>query len=783
MPTPAEYDITRIYSSLQLELVDQEAEQANKQVDLFFDTFDVITAVVGLQEYFDARDGTDAISKEKLEGFYTPAALVDCLLAGGWLGTFHLLPPHQAEFLRKLDNRDVFQRVKWPDKRIPDFLHAVGIRDEGEQVVRLESMNEDQRREFIRKQAVSADRFFKAFQCVRESWWKRLNRWRGGSAKDVPPLLDTTLPEIDYRKLVATQEFSAILKEFERGRHITQTPYGTSPASVNNLADAMALAMLMELTRRFNAGESNRLPRFFDSKERFGKVAQRAGVDAQLQVKVKGHESPVLVGADYLIYKATFRRPPAERGTGRSTRSSPASLREIHQAIGHVVGQDPTERLRALDWVQLSNGRYLGDVIKELLRLSFLQNVWLNDLAEVELAQFASDYQVTVKEMEETTTEGFKAQVQSEIAATRKALSHADEYKRHSTALINLHHRVLGLRSSGRGRRPQFHPIRDLKLVRFVLPPNVQQRVDEMMKSLLSSSIDDHDIMEQPGWNQLVDAYFGTGLENAQLTAAALWAMQDYRSIVDPQHNLSDKYDDHSIRVIYAAACIEMGNESELNRCERLLGSMVESFRRDEVSLATEAAEAWRLGQRAMGIAYLYFHIWQSRGYKAKWREFDDRTTDNRTPQDEERGRSLIASAVEFAQKADDCFRRAERPGLPPDPEMRTERVYAANQLLYYLVEQGDPGQEKAMESAARALANLKDRWRDAWQSTFDDSLARHHHFLASRNRDDPAKWHKLLELAIRYSKAAVEGDSTDSQASDYNAQLVREMTRKTVPG
>lgn len=779
MPTPAEHDITRIYSSLQLELIDQEAVQANHQIDLFFDTFDVITAVLGLQEYIvDARDGTSVVPKEKLESFHTPAALVDCLLAGGWLGTFHLLPPHQAEFLRKLDNRDVFQRVKWPDKRIPDFLHAIGIRDEGERVVRLESMNEDQRRKFIRKQADSADRFFKAFQCVRESWWKRLNRWRGGAAMGGPPLLDTTLPELDYRKLIATKEFSTILQEFERGRQMTQTPYGTSPASVNNLADAVALAMLIELTRRFNAGESNRLPRFFDSKEQFGKVAQRAKVEAQLRVNVGPHKSSVLVGADYLIYKATFRRSPAERGTGRSTRSSPVGLPEIHQAIGHIVGKDPTETLRALDWVQLSDGRYLGEVITELLRLSFLRNVWLNDLAEVELAQFASDYQAAVKEM---ATEDFKAQVQSEIAATKQALRQdADEYKRLSTAWINLQHRVLQLRSSGRvPRDPQFHPIRDLKLVRFVLPPNVQQRVGEMMKSLLSSSIEDRDITGQPGWYQLVDAYFGTGLENAQLAAAALWPMLAYDSIVELLHGLIDKCDDHSIHVIYAAACIELGNESELNRSEKLLGSMVESFRREEASMATEAAGAWRLGQRAMGIAYLYFHIWQSRGYKATWREFDDRTTD-RTPQEEERGRSLIASAVEFAQKADDCFRRADRSGLRPDPEMRIERVYAANQLLYYLVEQGDPGQEKAMEIAARALESLK-RWRDAWQSTFDDSLARHHHFLASRS-PDAVTWDRLLELAIRYSEAAVKGDPTDSQASLYNAQLVREKTRKTAP-
>lgn len=769
MQTPAEHEIKKIYSNLHLEVSDREAQASGKTITLFFDTLDAITAALGMHWYtVNASEGSGVVSREKLEAFRAPAALVDCLLASGWLGTFRLLPPHQAEFLRKLDSRDVFQKFKWPDPRNRDFLRAVGLYDEKENSAVLETMTGEDRKSFIRKQADSADRFFKAFECIHEPWWKRLGRWRGDPGDTKQPLFDTQPLGIDYRKLIASDDFAAVLKQFETDR---QSTYASASASVNNFADAVALTMLIELARRFNDRESNDVPRFFDSKGTFRSVARRAKVEESLQVCFgKAGETPVLVEADYLIYKATFNRPPRQQSSAASRPTPRVGPEEIYGEIGNIIEKESEPRLKALDEVHLTDGRLLGESIDELLSLSFLRYVWLEELAEDEMRKYELDYHAATKE---GTTDALKKQVASAISDTREALKrNADEYRRLSAAWLNLQRWVVELRKTHlKSRHESFDPIRDWRLVRFAFPLEIENRVRQVMYSLLDPAIEEDEITDQEGWHQLVDAYIGDGIENAQLAAAALWPMHAYGTIVELLQKTNDQ--SHAMRVIYAAAHVELGSNDSITIAERILGELVACFKDDEGISTLQPWDSWQLGQRAIGIAYLYFHIWEKLGYSAPWRKVEGYPI-----KAGERGRKLVSEAVQFAGKAVRRLGDAERGNLPLDDKMQMELVYAKDQLLYYLVEQGDSHQENAMEAAARDLESLKRRWGErAWMATYHDSLARYHHFCAVRSPDE-ATWRGLLDEAIKCARAAVGADPADVQATDYHGLLLRERRR-----
>src|SRR5689334_20288227 len=91
--------LTKFRSQLELLLEDIKLEANDKSVAFYFDTVYLQRAALGYQDYYY---GDNEIFN--LDKFNDDTTLVCSLLSGGFIGQFRLLPPHQNEFLNKINS-------------------------------------------------------------------------------------------------------------------------------------------------------------------------------------------------------------------------------------------------------------------------------------------------------------------------------------------------------------------------------------------------------------------------------------------------------------------------------------------------------------------------------------------------------------------------------------------------------------------------------------------------------------------------------------------------------
>lgn len=754
--------VAELHRVLEIEVQDLELKKNGIQVELFFDTADVLSAVLGMREYIV---GEGPMARVDADAFNGTTALVDCLLGAGLLGRIRLLPPHQAEFLAHLERDDVFQRAKEPELPVEEFLHRIGLSlsDAGPRKS-LTEMSGPELNRFVKRQAGGAQRLFKAIHCIQYDWWHRLQEWRGGP-------LNTDPLNIDSTQLVRSLSFPTILAEFQTARPRRADrfmPFSPTsrPATRNNFADAVALTTLLELVRRYRDEGAGLVPRFFDATGLFARVAASAGVEDDLSIRIDdGAKAPVLVSPGYLINRATFR---ATANEPRTVADDSIDVRELHEKIGDILGDEHRKaRLLALEEVKVAK-RTLGKVIRDLVECSFLENVWLQ---RFELQELALRLKVIPEQM---ASSEFHENVERVIEATKEELTkNAQQYKTLCATWIELHDWLLSLRTRHRdvqkGAR-SFHALRDLELVRFGLPGHIQEQVGQIIGGLLPNVVDDDELLRQQAWHRLVGAcLYGRGdAEKAELAAAILWAMRAYTRIVGLLQPHLGKTGRYSTDLIYAAACFE--GRTRLERGRAVLKRL--SAECERLSEDGNSADPQLAAQLAIGIAYLFNHFWRARGNQAAWRSRQDpRVPPN--PDDD----VLIAEAVRFARMArsyaEDALRQSQQPGV--DWAMRL--TYAVNQHLYYLVEQGISTKKAEMEITARRLEELRIAWPDAWQYTFDDTLARYFHFLA-RTHSDPAVKCDFLERAFRHAGKAAALAPWDDFVTTFEDQLARELAQ-----
>ena len=141
-----------------------------------FDTADVRRAVLGAREYIQTDLGS--VVRVDKQAFAKRETLPACLMAGGFLGQFTMLAPHQHEFLRQLQGDEAFSRTSNVKFVRDEFLRAVGITEpwgfDGHQVHDTPAL-----RRILKKYAgARTELFYKAVQCTRYPWWQQLARLR-----------------------------------------------------------------------------------------------------------------------------------------------------------------------------------------------------------------------------------------------------------------------------------------------------------------------------------------------------------------------------------------------------------------------------------------------------------------------------------------------------------------------------------------------------------------------------------------------------------------------------
>jgi hypothetical protein len=712
---------------------------ANKyEPRLYVDTMDAIRGVLGDQEYLIAGEKDRPIVD--LPRFNEPWVLVDALLAAGMLGPFSMLPPHQAEFLRKLKEDDAFNHHPRPVEQSA-FLHAVGI-DGRWGANKGGVINEDALRSVLSHYVgLKTEKFFKAIQCIRMPWWERLRQLRN-TGKFLP--FDESM---NYVELAKRPELGVLQEAFQRRR-------GHAGHFFNDMADSMSMLMLMELVQRHAQGATI-VPRFYDSTGTFAGVARDTNLLDRLTIESGGFSTCALVTTEALKYRASLLAADMQEGVLiRLSECMPEdaqvarNMSEADNLLGH------------------RHRKAFGDQLLHLIDLSFLENVWLRSMAGAELRDIAKRWMADT-----ARTESFRKNVDATIdESVDGVLNRAMEYKRFSS-LWNGLRKAMGewrrMRRTLESQASEGAPEQDVGIFRFSPPPAIQAHVDQVLEIIGDATRDETQVTATTAWHEVVEWCValeqapggGTAAETrrrAEIVAGVLWEIRADPWIVDILARYAESGRSIFATTVYLAAILREGRDPQ--RAEQGTRELTERLL---AMIGTEPAAGKCTPEMlcaSSSVAYLWFHVWRTKWNLPAWWRCPAEAAqhaDRRAATD-----GYLRRAIEFVDRAWQCVR-----ALESDDSLRARRMYITNQRLYYLVEQGDASRMDDVRQAYLELDGFRNTTNALWRTTYSDTLARYWALRAFHARR-PEDWREF----VRHAKDNFE----DARPALRSQQVVR---------
>lgn len=704
---------------------------------LYVDTADVRRAVLGANEYIRRRgDATLAID---LDEFRKPAVLVAALLAAEMLGPFAMLPPHQAEFMRQLQNGEAFNRYATrPDQDA--FLRAAGIEVKWGAELTPTSSSEMHRRLLREHVGERTENFFKAIQCVRFQWWEQLRRLH---AKKTFVAFEE---RVDYDHLARDPRLAGLLKAFRDKRGMSSHDHRLSK---NNFTDAMALLILADLVKRYRDGQLRAMPRFFDSTGLFTEIAASESLLEELTVDVDGCKLSALVTTESLVYFAALKFQPGKIDDAIDT---------MNEAFGDRV-VDQIDRL-----VLEGGSQSLGARVRQFKDLSFLENVWMPTMAVDELQGLCDRW------VDESALAGrFRRSIEQTIEdSAQGVLNGALAYRRFGDAWHRLLDLVLKLRSRRREQAASSGKVAreiELGLFRFCPDRHTQEAALKCIEGLLDDTIEDREVASQAAWHRFVVSCSElanlASPENAErespdmdFAAAMLWSIGERELAVEYLEGPALARRSRLVSTIYAASALPLGRN--LSKVEALVDDMCAELDRNSSS-SPEVGDA-EVMVRASCIAYLSFHIWRAKlPSVAWWRSLGENAA---ARERRERANPRLLQAIGYADLA---WNHAERVSgeLADLEDFRERKLFVANQRLYYLTEQGDKRRIDDMEDASTFLSAHYANFYSRWRLTYYDTLGRYCAFRAF-HADTAAVWKQRMHKARDHVAKAQDASDRD---------------------
>jgi len=748
-----EKDITWFLENLDLQIEDMERQQKDgANIEIYFDTADIYDAVLGVQAFFQDEE------EFKQSLFNNDKTLVHCLATSGWLGTVMMLPSHQAEFLSLINiNFGLGSEESYPQRKTK-FLEFVkeSIGSDRSKQIPIdkigEDIAEDELIDFVRQikqQAESAKVLFKAFECIGR-WQPRLARLMREKS------LHLESHKYNFSEIISSNNFHYLKAAFDERRRSANT--------MNNFADALAVAVLIERVKLYEEKKTDRLPRFYVSTALFKEVIEMAGVAQQLNYRkstdtnsaknpgILNNPCGVLRGTDYLIFKAAFGSPPKEEQPQAQTKTfAGMDLYGLREAISKILVARQPLTPEAVKSIEIE-GRSLNDLIQEVRDFSFLNNIWLQFIRTEDIKK-VRDLEAEARDLVK------KEQVNKAIKATKAALEvNLSEYEKVKSFWQELRHASHTLQArTSKDASEQLDVFRDLGLLRFSFPARVHDRIEEVLQTILRGG--ENEVRAARNW--VVTAYCSASsnldeeTDNLALVSAVLWSVgMDKKLIKRLEESMKSgrPLRHFSLMIIYAAAIFR--SCSNLKKSSHTSG-LIERGRRVVEKIAEEF-ESTDSGQKkvdlAIGLAYLHFHLWWSLGYRPFWYPSSEFT---KTDQAEE-GKQIIDKAIDYSKQAYDFL---------PDDDMR-RKVYALNQYLFYSVMGNRESSNDEMDKAAATLGSYKSN-RDWWQYRFEDTLARYFHRMAIFAGTDD-EWKRWMDLAYRHVDKASKESHGDMDVENY---------------
>lgn len=724
--------------NLDLQLDDIEVENKEKALELYFDTADLRSAVLGLHDFY--RPDSDDFNRTK---FNKPERLVHCLAVSNWLGSIHLLPPHQKEFLTLLKIEFGVTIERDPVGVARRFLRHAGFTGADERISPISELSQSEVKNLVTRQAGSAHAFFKAVQCI-VPWHKRL-----------PTMLHNGTLQInqqkgDYENVISHSAFQPLLDAFSDER---------PSKPVQNLADVIAIILLNHKILLYKKGEANVVPRLFVSAPIFRRIIEQPDFANLLNYSQtpEGQDISVFRDEDYFIFRATFRSDLRMTSNDDETRQDvEAKLRTLREEVAKIlkarsdigkVNEDgsgePVNQALINDGEEIRVlGKPLSHTIEELKRFSFLENVWLRSHAPEDLDSAVRQLIQSAQEVRIKRTKKFKSGLDKALEGVKQTLEkNVQEVEWVMSLWDGLEQRAGAiLDDMPRSRSKTLNYFRDLALLRYSFPTKTHERIEVVLEELLQKGS-----AEKYARRFVVTACLrGTRdlrgeAENLIVAVAVLRVAKMDRQVIELLAKMDHRQLHFSLKIVYAEAMFSVLQLPQPKSDPKRLRDNISTLMSE---LEIECKKARRDQSRAdilIGLAYLNFRLWRYRGGGALWRKSPKEDIDvNRSLQ------KIINTAISYAKRAyTDLTNKDEK----------VKKVYALNIYAYYLIEGGTKDREGEIIEAVRELGNFKDQG-EIWMYRFDDTLARYY-FRRAVSKEDEEAWKESLSRAKRLIHAA----------------------------
>lgn len=698
--------IKNFVANVELLLAESQLRQQGGNVELYFDTADVRGAALGMDAYYEGASFQSAL-------FDHPRALVRALMARGTLGRFHLLGAHQAEFLLLMNEGFRLHEEDNLNRSASEFWKDAGVIMG---TISPRTLSPGQVKESFLWQVGNAANLVKAVEAIRGSWRWRLKEWRRNKTFAISSELHHHIEH------VTSDIFIAVKNRLDQRR----------PNSPNNLADALALVALVQKVDAFKQGHTLTLPCFYAATRLLVDIVRAVGCEEHLQVTLPSGGKPVSVlrSSDYFVLRSIFLAAEDSTTTTRQNVFTIDALRSLHSEFRDLLRLKHTlsvRQLGATTTVESTNWIVLIDKFRDL---SFFDNIWLPCLAEKDTR---TSLRRLLDEDDLASPDELQEGLQTAVAELRYEIQvHHDRTNVLHALCGGVPAAYLKLRKSLRlSTSAETDVMCSTGLLSFSFPQPSWTRILSAIASLLSSDQQ----LRKDALARIVQRYFHAldsfNTSDVQIAVAILWVADMDSEILTLLRARTHTH--YSLDLVYTAAALRLGHEIDLAL------ETYDALEHNIRSARTPAEQA----DIAMGLAYLYYHLWHRCAHENVLQCVRRKLRCERS--------DLILRAVRHARAAYDVL-------LKQSDELKM--VYVLNQIVIFMSMSGI--------FQVADVQPFADRLRQyegigLWQCHFDDTLARYY-LLWSRQTEDYNAQVDLLKMGLDRAKKARKQSPEDQQ-------------------
>ncbi|WP_298894588.1 hypothetical protein [uncultured Psychroserpens sp.] len=711
----------------------QDSEDLDKaenkiQIKLYFDTYDIITMILGLC----ALSKPNSIDINEFD--QNESLLIYASVVRGWLDNIHLLKSHQDEFLIKLNDSDLmFTKDQIVEDLKLDFIGRIDIDN-----IKNNLKTADSTKNYFEQIQVNCESLFKINYLLNPTKWIDRSKLYSNNV-------------IFFKKYKLTYEELGKTEIFKDALSILNTIRPKVKQIRSNYIDAIAISQLQQELDLFNSKKTKTLPLFYKSTSTLGKALDElTKLEKDYLTYKRGSEKiSIFRGSDYYkidsIFNALKKQESSEIIEDLEAIKNEIKNTFNKEVSGNSLIDDPERTL---------------ELIKNDININFYEKIWFDNDGYKEILK-------TLSSLTENNNKFNKKDVQTIISRYKKEVS--KEYKNEIEYLKNLNdvwdqfkHIDFNKLKDLLPEKRDINLYTDFALTRFPLSSKAYDIVTESMENLFGSLEKNDNLEFQTNIiNGLANCLYAEKISDRHVSYfVILWILGEYdlicslfsfiikkRKLLKTKPN-KWKFEEIGVLSIYGASLIMC---SPPQRDELI--DLINLFK----LIDQPKDDLYRIH---MLIAYFSFQVWDNAS-KIIIPEMTNKKLDD-IPY-----RAFYDNALDYGELTKDKLSTLKDKG---EDKLFKERkyYYMINSILYYTTRGGNLSDFEKLDVLYFELISIQNE-NYLWQGRFWDTFAWYHFREAYILKQKDENYSKELKQAYEFNQKCFSYPNTKRELGIYN--------------